>query len=271
MNSYIIGDVQGCFSELLKLLDLINFDSKNDKLIFAGDIVNRGPDSLKTIRYIKSLPNAEVILGNHDIHLISLCYGHQKESSGDTLTNVLDATDKIEIIEWLRHRPLIIKDKDYTVVHAGIPPIWSTDNALVYSSEVCSLLQSDNEINSYLKNLYSNNLTPWSKNLTGPTRRQLITNYLTRMRYCTQQGSLGFTKQQIIDCHFKPWFTHKKNKLNYNEKIIFGHWSKLNGKTGSSNIIAIDTGCVWGGALTAYDASKNTRYSIQSTINRIAL
>jgi bis(5'-nucleosyl)-tetraphosphatase (symmetrical) len=200
--------------------------------------------------------------------LISICYGHQKESHGDTLTAVLKAVDKIEIIEWLRHRPLIIKNEDYTVTHAGVPPIWSTDNALSYSSEVCSLLQSDNEINNYLSNLYGQTTMPWSNNLTGPLRWQFITNYLTRMRYCTQQGELGFTEQQITHKDFKPWFAHKKNKLDYNEKIIFGHWSKLNGKTNSSNIISIDTGCVWGGALTAYSPNKNTKYSTRSTINR---
>ena len=264
MNTYAIGDVHGCLDELVKLLDLINFDSKYDSLIFTGDIINRGPKSLETIRFIKSLNSKNVVLGNHDMNLIYICYKAREKSHKDTIDDILSAHDKIEIIEWLRHCPLMVKCDDYTITHAGIPPIWSTSDAKYFASEIEDILQDDSNLTSMIKHMITNKSIKWSSILNRQMRIGLITNYLTRMRHCSIDGSLDLEYKTKDSNRFLPWFSHNNSKLKDNEKILFGHWSQLYGRTGNSKYICLDTGCVWGHYLTAYNIKTNKFLKIKS-------
>ncbi len=252
MAIYAIGDVQGCFDCLRRLLDAIKFDPATDKIWLAGDLVNRGPNSLEVLRFIKSLGSSAIsVLGNHDLHLIANAYGKGKLRSRDTLQPVLDAPDCDELIDWLRFRPLFHVKQSFALVHAGIAPQWTLNDAGKYALEVESVLQSD-QIDGFIEHMYGNEPTMWSQYLAGWERLRFITNVFTRMRYCTHNGSLEMkakhspTKKadQLI-----PWFEMKNRQIT-KATIVFGHWSTL-GLNVNQNIISLDTGCVWGGSLTA--------------------
>lgn len=255
MSTYAIGDIQGCLKPLEKLLEKVAFDPSVDKLWIAGDMVNRGPSSLATLRFLYSLGDAvTTVLGNHDLHFIAVAYGHKKKSSFDTLDKLLKATDCHELIYWLRHQKLVHHDPilGYTMVHAGIPPIWTMEQTLAYAREVESTLQSD-YIDDFLSNMYGNQPALWKHKLYGHDRLRLITNYFTRMRFCRHNGELDLTNKTAVpskDSGFLPWFEHPEH-LCRQHKIVFGHWAALEGKAEPSNVTALDTGCVWGGCLTA--------------------
>ena len=256
MATYAIGDVQGCFSALQCLLDKIHFDCNSDTLWFAGDLVNRGQQSLQTLRFVKSLGDAAVVvLGNHDLHLLAIAFGATQARNKDTVDQILQAEDRVELIQWLRQQKLcyLSADKQFVMSHAGIPPVWTVGQALNYAVEVESILQHD-EITTYLSHMYGNQPDIWNAGLQGPERWRLITNYFTRMRFCDAQGKLE------LDCKLGPdqppvghlpWF-HHPHKLNPQQKILFGHWAALEGQTNNPQMIALDTGCVWGGQLSAY-------------------
>lgn len=254
MTTYAVGDIQGCLQPLQALLLHIQFNPKKDKLWVAGDMINRGPDSLKTLRFLYHLRNSiHVVLGNHDLHLLAVASGYRKPSPSDTLHAIVDAPDRDCLLEWVRQQPLIHHDNklDYTMVHAGIPPQWSIKQAIKYSQEVESVLQS-NKISSFLKNMYGNEPDSWSKKLKGVERWRVITNYFTRMRFCDKEGRLELkTKAGIHNAPagYLPWYEHK-NRKTQNDNIIFGHWAALEGKASHPKVFAIDTGCVWGGELT---------------------
>ncbi len=252
MSLYAIGDVQGCLSCLRQLLETIEFDPLNDQLWFAGDLVNRGPDSLGTLRFIKSLGSSAIcVLGNHDLHLIAAAYGINKLRARDTLQPILDASDRIELVEWLRNQPLFHVKQRYCLVHAGLPPQWSVSDASHYAHEVEAAIRGE-QIKEFLGNMYGNDPTTWDNNLSGWERLRFITNALTRIRYCHSDGSLQMiakhsplsNTEQII-----PWYAIEK-RHSQSAMIIFGHWSALGLKV-NDEIISLDTGCVWGGCLTA--------------------
>ena len=253
MSTYAIGDIQGCLDPLLRLLDKIKFDPTYDRLWIAGDLVNRGPSSLATLRYLYSLGNAvTAVLGNHDLHFIAVAYGHKRKSSFDTLDQLLRANDCDELIDWLRHCKLLHTDPalGYTMVHAGIPPIWNLEQATAHAREVETMLQS-NYINDFLADMYGNKPCQWKNKLIGNPRLRLITNYFTRMRFCSAEGELDFNNKTAVSSNdFLPWFAHPHHACRQ-EKIIFGHWAALEGRAAAANVIALDTGCVWGGCLTA--------------------
>ena len=257
MATYAIGDVQGCFDELKVLLAQINFNSDCDQLWFCGDLVNRGPKSLKTLRFIRSLEaNAVTVLGNHDLHLLATAYHHKKPGKKDTLTKILEAKDAPEILNWLRHQPLVHHDKEkkITLLHAGIHPDWSIDKTLQLANEVEQILQSDNHINFY-KHMYGDKPYVWKESLTGWSRYRFITNILTRLRYCNAQGIPALNVKGAPGSQAKsllPWY-EIPNRLSQQDKIIFGHWSTLPhaGLKSINNTYAIDSGCLWGGFLTA--------------------
>lgn len=260
MGLYAIGDVQGCTSCLKRLLDTIKFDPSTDQLWFVGDLVNRGPDSLGSLRLIRELDDCSIcVLGNHDLHLIAAAYGVTKVRTGDTLQEILDSHDCVELIDWLRHRPLFHVESPYCLVHAGIAPQWSIDDAVRYASEVERVLQSD-RIHEFLKHMYGNEPSLWSEHLTGWNRLRLITNTFTRIRYCTSQGALHMKEKRApfeTDQSIIPWFEFKSRKSD-SSTIVFGHWSTL-GLRVNQNSIALDTGCVWGGALTAVKLDDNNQ------------
>jgi bis(5'-nucleosyl)-tetraphosphatase (symmetrical) len=257
MATYAIGDVQGCFDELKALLDLIKFNSDRDQLWFCGDLVNRGPKSLKTLRYIRSLEaNAITVLGNHDLHLLATAYDHKKPGKKDTLNAILRADDADKLLNWLRHQHLLFHDKEkkITLVHAGIHPHWSIKKARKLAKEVEHILQSDNHINFY-KHMYGDKPFVWDDSLSGWPRYRFITNILTRLRYCDLEGKPALNAKGPPGSQAKnliPWYEVPKRKSR-KDTIIFGHWSTLPhaGKTCKNNTYAIDSGCLWGGVLTA--------------------
>lgn len=254
MAIYAVGDIQGCLSPLRCLLDQANFDPNDDQLWCAGDLVNRGPESLATLRFIKSLgPSATVVLGNHDLHLLAGATNPTQIRGKDTFKEILEAEDRNELLQWLARQKLIhlSDDQQFILVHAGIPPIWSLMEAAKYAREIEAVLQSD-QAELFFQHMYGNQPDCWDDSLTGPNRWRVITNYLTRMRFCDSQGRLE------LDCSLGPdhtppgyraWFQLPHQFLP-NQTVLFGHWAALNGKTGDSQFIALDTGCVWGRQLS---------------------
>ncbi len=258
MAIYAIGDVQGCFAPLQRLLEKLKFDPKKDQLWFVGDLVNRGPQSLETLRFVKSLEKSAItVLGNHDLHLIAMA-AEVAPGKHPTLLPVLQAPDCDELIHWLRHRPLLHYDKtiDTALVHAGIPPRWKIRTACKRAREVEYVLQGD-QYKSFLKNMYGNKPDLWSKKLQGEERLRFIINAYTRMRYCDLAGRLDFEHKLgpgTQPTGLFPWFEMPRKK-NFTTTIVFGHWSTL-GFMQKKHFIALDTGCVWKGELTAIRLDK---------------
>jgi len=256
MAVYAIGDIQGCFDELIKLLEVVRFDPQQDQIWLAGDLVNRGPKSLDTLRFVQQLgeQSAKVVLGNHDLHMLAHAAGNNEFTHRlDTIEPVLTAEDSDELINWLRHQPLFYHDRElqFSMVHAGLPPEWSIDEALERAAEVETVLQSDNW-REFFKHMYGNKPKRWSTELTGWDRLRFITNCFTRLRYCHEDGSLalkfkGAPKDKPVDQ--KPWFM-MPNRASINDKIVFGHWSQL-GTGQYDNVFSLDSGAVWGEQLTA--------------------
>jgi len=253
MAIYAIGDIQGCFDELLRLLDAISFNEHSDQLWFAGDLVNRGPKSLETLRFVKSLGSAAItVLGNHDMHLLAAsCAEQSPNKKKDTLSPVLEAPDRDELINWLRHRPFFHFNDEFCLVHAGLPPQWDfkkTRNMALLAEET---LQAP-EYRVFLKQMYGNKPNLWSASLKGPGKLRFIINCFTRMRFCDADGRLDFAHNGPLGSQPKnlfPWFG-VPNRKNADMRVIFGHWSTL-GYYEGPNCYAIDTGCLWGGQLTA--------------------
>ena len=214
MTIYAVGDIQGCFDELQGLLDKIRFDPRRDQLWCAGDLVNRGPDSLKTLRFLKRI-NAITVLGNHDLHLLALAAGVRQANRSDTLDKILRAPDREELLNWLIRQPLLHHEHGHTMVHAGIPPQWSIKKAGKYAREVEAVLRSP-ACTDFLKHMYGNLPDVWSDDLTGMTRLRVITNYLTRMRYCTRDGVLDLESKgpspNLGERKVSAWFSHPGRK-----------------------------------------------------------
>lgn len=267
MATYCIGDVQGCYSELFELLNLIGASTESDKLWFVGDLVNRGKDSLSVLRLVKEMSNAIVVLGNHDLHLLALHYQVIHPAS-HTLHAVLAAHDRDDLIDWLRFRPLLHYDEfcDYVLVHAGIYPWWDLAAAQKYGDEVAAILRSSDreECAALFANMYSNQPDVWHDDLTGWERRRFIINCFTRMRFCDAHGRLDLTCQGAIGAQpggYMPWFEVSQRKVQ-DKKIVFGHWAALEGKVTVPNVFALDTGCVWGGTLTAMRLEDGARFCV---------
>ncbi len=266
MAVYAIGDVQGCFQQLLELLDKIKFNADRDRLWFAGDIVNRGPDSLETLRFVRSLgDNAITVLGNHDLHLLAIAHGRGKQGRKDTVNDILEAPDRDRLLDWLIHRPLMHYDKkrDTCLVHAGIYPAWPVKDALVYASEVEAMIQS-NKSHEFFQHMYGDKPPKWSDRLRGWDRLRFITNVFTRMRYCDTKGRLTLREKGSPEKQppgIVPWF-QVKNRRHQNTRIIFGHWSTLKNPH-IENLFPLDTGCLWGGQLTAIKVNSKMDEFIQ--------
>ena len=267
MATYVVGDIQGCFGPFQCLLDQVEFNPNKDRLWSVGDLVNRGPDNLKTLRWFYAhRDNVTMVLGNHDLHLLAVSAGARKPSRKDNFDDILDAPDRETLIEWLHFQPLAHHESDVTMVHAGIPPLWSIADTLQRASEVETVLQGARCV-EFLTEMYGNEPHVWDDQLSGLTRLRVITNYLTRMRYCTRKGKLDLVSkgsQPIPDAlqgkKVAPWFSHK-NRLTRGEKILFGHWASLEGFTDDRHTIALDTGCVWGRSLTLYHLETGERIS----------
>jgi bis(5'-nucleosyl)-tetraphosphatase (symmetrical) len=274
MSIYAIGDIQGCYDELQRLLDKIHFDPSKDKLWFAGDLINRGPKSLQVLRFVKSLGDQAVtVLGNHDLHLLALSQGNRSHNKQGTLKDILEAPDRQELIEWLRHRPVMVRHnkKGYSMLHAGLPPQWDLSTAMACARELENALRGP-KFTKFCQVMYGDQPDLWSQKLDGMERLRFITNCFTRLRYCTREGRIslkekGPPKEQgngVV-----PWF-EAPGRLTQKERIIFGHWSTL-GYYQQSNICCLDSGCFWGGKLTALRLRKNKPpepYQISCPIKR---
>lgn len=266
MATYAIGDVQGCYDDLVRLLDKIQFDATNDQLWFCGDIINRGPKSLETIRFIKSLNDSAItILGNHDLHFLAVASLDNKPARHDTFSDILNANDKDELVNWLRFQKLFHHDPalDISMVHAGIPIQWTINDAIAFSTEIENALQSDKAYD-FFTHMYGNYPHQWHDSLKSWDRYRFITNVFTRMRYCGIDGRPDYKFKGDIGTqpsHLTPWFMHEK-RLTKDDDIIFGHWSTLS-NVKQKNIYAIDTGCLWSQNLTALRIDTEIKQRIQ--------
>jgi len=270
MAIYAIGDIQGCFLSLRKLLDKIRFNPDKDTLWFAGDLVNRGPDSLKTLRFVKSLGDSAIcVLGNHDLHLLAIAEGVKSNKDPD-IKRVLDADDANEILHWLRHRPLMHYDKSLNVAmsHAGIYPMWKIKQARKYARELEKVLRSD-DYTDFIHHMYGDQPDWWHDDLTGRKRLRFICNAFTRMRYCYKDGTLNLNDNgppgsQAHKTH--PWFNLNPESRE-GTRIVFGHWSTL-GILYRKDIFPLDTGCLWGGYLSALQVDESEfTYTMQECPN----
>ncbi|QWD70634.1 symmetrical bis(5'-nucleosyl)-tetraphosphatase [Polynucleobacter sp. UB-Siik-W21] len=266
---YAVGDVQGCAPSLKALVKKL---PKESKMIFLGDLVNRGPDSLGALRQLKSLQEsgrAECILGNHDLHLLAIDAGIRKTKGLDTVELILQAPDRRELINWLRKRPMALSNGQVLTVHAGVLPQWDLQQTIERAQEVERALRSKS-YKEFLGSMYGNTPNKWSSSLKGDERLRVITNALTRMRFCTPSGQMEFDSKDGLEDGPKgyiPWFKVSKRKTQ-DTVIYFGHWSTL-GLLREQNVVGLDTGCVWGGKLTAMEISDGNKDMKKSKIIQV--
>ena len=251
MTTYVVGDIQGCLEPLQRVLAEVGFEPGRDTLWATGDLVNRGPASLATLRFCYGLGDSfRTVLGNHDLHLLAVARGHRKPNRKDTLDDVLRAPDQRMLMDWLQQHPLLFSEQGFTVVHAGIPPQWSIGDATALAAEIAAVL-SGNDAARFFSTMYGNDPDLWHADLAGPTRWRVITNYLTRMRFCDPVGRLDLQSKEGLDTAppgMAPWFSYRYCLQN-DERIVFGHWAALEGAHCGPGLYPLDTGCVWGGRL----------------------
>lgn len=265
MAIYAVGDIQGCHAELQRLLERMRFDPAQDKLWLVGDLVNRGPDSLGVLRLVKSLGEAAItVLGNHDLHLLAVAEGAAELHRSDTLGEVLNAPDRDELLAWLRHQRLLHAENGFVLVHAGLLPGWSVKQAAKLAREVEAALRGE-DYATFLARMYGNNPHGWDDGLGGYKRLRVITNALTRMRVCTPQGEMEFRfKGELpnVPAGYLPWFD-VPGRESRDVTVIFGHWSAL-GLLVRDDVVALDTGCLWGGPLTAIRLEDREVFQVPS-------
>ncbi|WP_301103006.1 symmetrical bis(5'-nucleosyl)-tetraphosphatase [Propionivibrio sp.] len=252
MATYAIGDIQGCFDSLTRLLEHCAFDSANDRLWLVGDLVNRGPRSLETLRFVRDLGQAAItVLGNHDLSLLMAAEGFGKRGKGDTFDEILAAPDCEVLLDWLRYRPLCHVEGDYCLVHAGLLPQWTAARARALAAEVEAAL-TEADWRTFLANMWGSDPAYWQDDLEGWPRLRVIVNAMTRMRFCSPDGVMDFkVKGELAKAPagYLPWF-EVPGRRSANTVLITGHWSALGLKI-MPNLLAIDSGCLWGGPLTA--------------------
>ena len=258
MSTYAIGDLQGCFDELKQLLSRCGFDERSDRLWFVGDLVNRGPKSLDVLRFVHNLGDrAVVVLGNHDLHLVSQHEGFERARKDDTFGDVLAAPDRHALVHWLRTRPMMHVEGGWAMVHAGLLPQWSIQKSASLGREVERALAGP-EYREFLKNMYGSKPERWDDALTGWDRLRVIVNAMTRMRFCTPDGKMDFhAKGKTPPAGHVPWFELRAER----EAIVCGHWSAL-GLKRTDKLAALDSGCVWGGKLTALRLEDRALYQV---------
>ena len=260
---YLIGDLQGCCDPLDHLLATVDFSPSRDRLHLLGDLVNRGPQSLHVLQRLTGLGDAaQCLLGNHDLHLLAVAHGVRKPGKGDTLDTILEHPDRDALLDWLRHRSMAAQACGWLLVHAGVIPQWTAEQTLACAGEIEALLRSP-DIATFLPVMYGNEPRRWDPSLEGPDRWRFIVNTLTRMRLCSADGELELKKDAPGEAPpgMLPWFEHP-NRATLDTPIAFGHWSQL-GLIDSPLLLSTDTGCVWGGSLTAVRVDAGHRQVIQ--------
>jgi bis(5'-nucleosyl)-tetraphosphatase (symmetrical) len=263
MALYAIGDIQGCHAEFRELLSLIDFAPARDRLWLTGDLVNRGPDSLAVLRDVKAFGDAAVtVLGNHDLHLLTVAAGHRLSHRDDTLAPLLAAPDRDELLDWLARRPLAVAADGMLMVHAGVLPQWSAQRVLELAGEVEAVLATDAR-EPFLRVLYGDEPHTWRDDLEGFERLRAIVNALTRLRFCTTHGQMEFREKRgakHAPRGFAPWFA-QENRESASALVVCGHWSTL-GLMLAPNVLMLDSGCLWGGALTAIRLPDRRVYQV---------
>ena len=263
MAHYAIGDIQGCHAEFCDLLALIGFAPASDRLWLTGDLVNRGPDSLAVLREVKALGDSAVtVLGNHDLHLLTVAAGHRRSHRDDTLAPILDARDRSDLLDWLKTRPLAVAADAMLMVHAGVLPQWPTAQVLSLAREVESALAGEAG-EPFLRVLYGDEPREWRDDLSGHDRLRVIVNALTRLRFCTADGRMDFREKRgaaHAPAGFAPWFAHE-GRRTAGTLVLCGHWSTL-GLTLAPNVLMLDSGCLWGGPLTAIRLPDRRVYQV---------
>lgn len=267
MSKYVIGDVQGCYDELTLLLQKIEFNPVNDNLYFLGDLINRGPKSLEVLNFcLQHRESVTTILGNHDIYLLYLISNRKQNYD---LQDVLDAPNLDAIYQWLITKPLLLKvscdqGKNFYLTHAGVPHIWSLEDAMHYNAEF--MMAATHDAEKMFRNMWGDLPSKWNPKLKGYSRLRTIINYFTRMRLVDDEGNMDLkTKTFDPESSYKPWFTFNSQILqNSDTKILFGHWAALKGATNLQNIIGLDTGCVWGGTLSAMRLEDHKIFQVES-------
>jgi bis(5'-nucleosyl)-tetraphosphatase (symmetrical) len=263
VSTYAIGDIQGCDDALGRMLDTIAFEPVRDRLWLVGDLVNRGPSSLAVLRRVMALGEAAVtVLGNHDLHLLAVAEGFRKPHRSDTLHGVLAAPDRREILDWLRGRSLMHVEDGYALVHAGLLPAWTTAQALELAREVEAALRGP-AFHEFLGHMYGNHPDRWHDALIGPNRLRVVVNAMTRMRVCTADGRMDFGfkgRPEEAPPGFMPWFA-VPGRASLDRTVICGHWSAL-GLRQEERLMALDSGCLWGGTLTAVRLEDRRLYQV---------
>ena len=259
MATYTIGDIQGCFDDLCRLLEYLQYDDTSDELWFVGDLINRGPNNLDTLLFVQGLgDNAKVVLGNHDLHLLAIVFGGHRSMDSDTFSDVLGSSHREELCHWLRSLPLLVESENHVMTHAGIPHTWNIEDARRYARTVEDTING-NEYKYFFEHMYGNhppNLTP---GLLEMDRLRVLTNYFTRMRFVSPDGTLEFKHKLTLDTApegYRAWFQYP---TKVPKTIVFGHWAALNGVTNDERMLATDTGCVWGRGLTAIRLEDHCR------------
>jgi len=264
MATLAIGDVQGCYDQLMRLLERAGYDEKRDVLWFVGDLVNRGPQSAQTVRFVKKLGARQVtVLGNHDLALLVIAAGIRKPHRGDTFDELLAAPDRDELLDWLRFQKMMHAGEGYAMVHAGLAPQWSVARALALAREVEMALQGPG-YREFLANMYGNEPTRWSDDLTGYARLRVIVNAMSRMRLVTPDGAMEFSHKTGLaglPAGYQPWYDAPA-RASRGERVIFGHWAAL-GLLVREDVVCLDSGCVWGRALTALRLEDRRIYQLE--------
>ena len=265
MSHYVVGDIQGCHAEFRQLLELIAFDPTRDRLWLVGDLVNRGPDSLAVLRTVKEFGSAAVtVLGNHDLHLLTVAAGHRRPHRHDTLGAILGAPDRDELLAWLRTRPLVVREGEWLMVHAGLLPSWTPATAMMLSREVEAVLSSAAH-DDFLRYLYGDEPARWDEALTGYDRLRVIVNACTRLRFCAGDDTMELGEKrgpEHAPAGFAPWFAHPDRK-SASVNVLCGHWSTLDLLL-APRVLMLDTGCLWGGTLTSLRLDDRRVFQVPS-------
>lgn len=265
MTHYAIGDIQGCHAEFCQLLEVIGFSPPRDRLWLVGDLINRGPASLAVLREVKALGDAVVtVLGNHDFHLLMVAAGHTRPHPEDTLAPILEAPDRDELLAWLVRRPLVVVEGELLLVHAGLLPAWTPAMALSFAREVEAAITGPGA-DAFLSELYADEPRTWREDLEGCERLRAIVNVCARLRFCTADGTMDFREKRGPDeapPGFRPWFGHA-HRASARATIVCGHWSSLQLKL-APNLLMLDSGCLWGGTLTAISLADRRVFQVPS-------
>ena len=265
MSHYVIGDIQGCHDEFRQLLDLIAFTTAQDRLWLVGDLVNRGPDSLGVLRTVMAMGAAAItVLGNHDFHLLTVAAGHRQAHRHDTLGPILNAPDRDALLTWLRTQPLVVRERDLLLVHAGLLPSWTPAIAITLSREVETVLASDRH-DEFLRHLYGDLPARWDNELAGYDRLRVIVNACTRLRYCAADDTMDLDEKRgpaHAPMGFAPWFRQSERR-SAGATVLCGHWSTLDLML-APRVAMLDSGCLWGGMLTALRLDDQRVFQVPS-------